>query len=217
MKDFGLYGHLVFDTIWDTKVHHDIGGIANVWKALKQINPKADIHVSPTNIGYSTITIDREKSDRISNSDLNATEVLPTIIDAKVNHIAYLNEIKNPFFIRHLTGIVCADICTGNSLDDELLDMIDVLFVSEEDLRLIKTPARIKGLIVVHSPKKSYFFHNKYGCIGEYVNGLYVLGAGDYFAAKFMSSMLNNSIPERCLKDAHNATTKFLKERNEKT
>lgn len=217
MRDFGLYGHLVFDTVLDVKTYHNTGGIANVWRALKHLNSKADIHVSPTAIGYSTITINREKSERYSNSDLNASTILPTIIQARVNHIAYINELEETFFIRHLEGIVCADICTGETLDDELLDMIDYLFVSEEDLRLIKTSDRIKGIIVVHSPTRSYFYHNKYECTSDYIEGLNVLGAGDYFAARFMLGLHKNHLPEKCLRDAHRETTKFLKDSYGKT
>ena len=65
MRDFGLYGHLVFDTVLDVNTYYNTGGIANVWRALKYLSSKADIHISPTAIGYSTITIDREKSDDI--------------------------------------------------------------------------------------------------------------------------------------------------------
>ena len=39
MYDIALYGHLVLDTIKEnTKKTHDVGGIVNVWRALKNMD-----------------------------------------------------------------------------------------------------------------------------------------------------------------------------------
>ena len=52
MYDIALYGHLVFDTVKENpKTNHDIGGIVNVWRSLKDIDPTLDIYVCPSNIG----------------------------------------------------------------------------------------------------------------------------------------------------------------------
>ena len=101
MYDIALYGHLVFDTIKENpKTKHDIGGIVNVWRALKNMDPTLDIYVCPSNIGTSTITIDKDNSQRTSESKLNAIGVDIKIQPALISHIAYINEIDDLSFLK---------------------------------------------------------------------------------------------------------------------
>lgn len=221
MYDISLYGHLVFDTVYDNgEKTNSMGGIANVWKALGQINPKLTTYVCPTNIGTSSIIIDRDKTDRQSISFLNDTDVRVKIKKSKISHIAYLNEIRYPAFIEDIEGYVTADICNGRSIDISLYPMIKILFVSDEDLYLIKNLNKYTGILVRHSPKYSKlstldsidfcsYTHN------EYLENINVLGAGDYFAAKFLSNTLIGMINNKNLIDSHIKTTEYLKDRND--
>lgn len=216
MVDFALYGHLVFDTIVSNKIEFNTGGIANVWRSLKTINPNYTIHIAPTNIGYSTIQIDTVKCTRESDSDLNSISIYPETRVSRISHIAYINEIKDLSFIQNLRGIVCADVCSGSRIDSDVLEYIDYLFVSEEDLNLINNFKKIKGRIVVHSPQRSYYL-NGYEYKGTLLSNLNVLGAGDFFAAYYMHCLLNNETINHCLALAHKKTTNYLRVKNEKT
>ena len=106
MYDISLYGHLVFDNIEDgDKDTYSIGGIVNVWKALKEIDRNLCVYVCPTNIGTSHITIDKKNSLRQSLSVLNQNDVCIKIKPSAISHIAYLNEIPYPSFIRDLLNM----------------------------------------------------------------------------------------------------------------
>jgi len=219
MFDIALYGHLVLDTINDGRTKEfNFGGIGNVWRSLKEINSQLDIFVSPIYIGNSFISVDREQSQRSSKSNLNRNYFGENIQPAKINHICYINELDNLDFIKHLTGIICADICTGRKLKNEYLQYVDYLFVSEEDLDHIDNLALIRKHLIIHSPTKSYI-HNisKSEVTGEFIDGLNVLGAGDHFASCFMHGLLNSCDVQTCLKTAHQQTTQYLKEKNGKT
>ena len=157
MYDIALYGHLVFDTIIDgvNPFSYNIGGIANVWRALKEINDKLSIYICPINIGISSIVLNKKESERRSNSYLNQIDVLYKIQDAAISHISYLNEIDYPSFIQNLRGCVSADICTGRTIDISLFPQVNILFVSDEDLHLIKNINSYQGILIRHSPKYS--------------------------------------------------------------
>ena len=58
MKDIALYGHLTIDTIVDGDVERKtLGSMANVWKALLEINPTIDIGLSPIDVGQTTLSM----------------------------------------------------------------------------------------------------------------------------------------------------------------
>ena len=135
MYNIALYGHLTFDTIIDgvSPFSYNIGGIVNVWRALKEINDELSIYICPTNIGISSIILNKKDSSRRSNSYLNQIYVLYKIQDATISHISYLNEIEYPSFVQNLRGCVSADICTGRSIDISLFPQIKILFISDED------------------------------------------------------------------------------------
>ena len=51
MKDISLYGHLTIDTIVDgVKERKTLGSMANVWKALLELDATLDIGLSPIGI-----------------------------------------------------------------------------------------------------------------------------------------------------------------------
>ena len=146
MYDIALYGHLVFDTIKENpKTKHDIGGIVNVWRALKNMDPTLDIYVCPSNIGTSTITIDKDNSQRTSESKLNAIGVDVKIQPALISHIAYINEIDDLSFLKDMTGLIFADICSGREINKQAYKYLNYIFVSEEDKHLLRDVEEFKG------------------------------------------------------------------------
>ena len=221
MYDIALYGHLTFDTIIDgvNPFSYNIGGIANVWRALKEINDELSIYICPINIGISSIVLNKKESERRSNSYLNQIDVLYKIQDAAISHISYLNEIDYPSFIQNLKGCVSADICLGRKIDISLFPEIKYLFVSEEDLELIKNLESFKGNLVIHGPEASsirytagnYYRYHHY----EYLTNVNVLGAGDYFAASYINNLLNQMENGTNMQFSHIATTNYLKARKE--
>ena len=214
MYDIALYGHLVFDTIKETpKTKHDIGGIVNVWRALKNMDPTLDIYVCPSNIGTSTITIDKENSQRTSESKLNAIGVDVRIQPALISHIAYINEIDDLSFMKDMTGLIFADVCSGREINKEAYKYLNYIFVSEEDKHLLRDIEEFKGTVITHSPMTSYNSKGETFTLDkeQYIKGANVLGAGDFYAACFMYGKLNTRLDHECMVLSHNLTTHHLK------
>lgn len=216
MYDVALYGHLVFDTITINNESREVGGIVNVWKSLGQINPKLKIYNCPTSIGTSSILINKLLSNRESISRLNEINVSIIIKEAKISHIAYINEIIDPSFINNLTGHVAADICSGEIIDLSKFPKINTLFVSEEDLGLIYNLDTFKGDLIIHGPKSSYYKNGSNYSVyhhTEYLKNINVLGAGDYYAAQYIDGILKGKTPSQNIIESHIKTTKYLKDR----
>jgi len=214
MYDIALYGHLVLDSIRDgSSTTHDIGGIINVWRSLKLIDSNLNIYVCPTNIGSSDVYIDRKNSFREGKSHLNQLSVNIKMERAKINLISYINFIQDIDFIYKLDGIVCADICSGKNFKTN--NRLDYLFASEEDANLIDYSG-YSNKTIIHSPKKSYvkntdiIFNSE-----EYLKDINPLGAGDFYAAYYIYSLLNNKSDIECIQDSHIKTTNFLKDKND--
>ena len=132
MKDISLYGHLTIDTIIEgSKEKKTLGSMANVWKALLEIDPTIDIGLSPIDVGQALIYIDKLAAQRYSKVQLSLVQHQAKIFDSKINHLIYLNEMTRHDFIPALNGIITADICPGKSVNKDLLSSIDYLFISE--------------------------------------------------------------------------------------
>ena len=72
MKDITLYGHLTIDTILDGESQKKtLGSMANVWKALIELDPSLKIGLSPIDIGQALIYVDNESAQRYSKPTLN--------------------------------------------------------------------------------------------------------------------------------------------------
>ena len=57
MKDISLYGHLTVDTLLDGETEKKtLGSIANVWKALVELDSSINIGLSPT-VSYTHLTL----------------------------------------------------------------------------------------------------------------------------------------------------------------
>jgi sugar/nucleoside kinase (ribokinase family) len=220
MKDVTLYGHLTIDTILeDTKQVQTLGSMANVWKSLLEIDNSIKIGLSPIDIGEALIYIDKEKSQRYSKATLNLKSFHPKIISSKINHLIYINEMTNTDFIKDLDGIVTADICPGKKLNLNLLQYIDYLFISDEDVDdLVELENHIRGYIILHSSTSSFVtngfddfeYHLPKEMILQNVN---VLGAGDIFASCFLYKLLRESKQDikNWIEFAHIKTTEIIR------
>ena len=219
MKDISLYGHLTVDTLLDGETEKKtLGSIANVWKALVELDSSINIGLSPIDIGQALIYIDKKAATRVGKASLNLKKFAPKIIESKVHHILYLNEISDTAFIPALDGIITADICPGKSIRKELLQNIDYLFISDEDCddfdALVEAT---KGWVILHSAtgsicsngKDEFFWKLNEDDILKNVN---VLGAGDIFASCFLYKLLGEDADIRhWIEYSHLKTTEILR------
>jgi sugar/nucleoside kinase (ribokinase family) len=220
MHDVALYGHLTLDRIFNGfKTDQSVGSIGNVWKHLKTVSPKLNIHLGPTDIGEALILIDEHSRERSSIANLSIKTKDPTLKKSKWSHVLYINELSNIDYIKDIKdGIVSADVCRGKKIKDlQILQQVDYLFLSDEDLDC--NPKDLlnylrKGMIL-HSPSGSVFYNkqgiehkNKVDTIGN-VN---VLGCGDMLAAGFIAFSLEGLAVPDALKKAHEEVTKVLKQ-----
>ena len=217
--DLAVYGHITIDRIINNfEEEVSLGAIANFWNALNIINSKISYKLCPCAIGEAVVLINECKSQRVGRGNLNLKTNKPKPIDAKWHHIMYLNQLKDKSFIKDLNGIVSADLTAGDMNIKNELRYIDYLFISEEDLFMdIKNLAQlVRKNVILHYPSGS-------ACVGKNMSKTYtttfkenmnVLGAGDSFAACFISNMLKNNDIESSLKYAHDKTLKVLLDEN---
>jgi len=200
MKDISLYGHLTIDTITDgDREKKTLGSMANVWKALLDIDPTLVIGLSPIDVGQALIYIDRPAAQRYSKVNLSLVQHRAKIFESKIHHLIYLNEMTIHDFIPVLDGIISADICPGKSINKELLQYVDYLFISDEDIDedFSKYVEATKGWVILHSSSGSivsngndeFFYKLPEDLI---LRGVNVLGAGDTFASCFLYKLLRN-------------------------
>jgi len=220
MKDISLYGHLTIDTIIDgDSEKKSLGSMANVWKSLLEIDPSLNIGLSPIDIGQALIYIDKLAAQRYSKANLNLVQHKVKIFDSKIHHLIYLNEMTNNDFISSLGGIISADICTGKSVNKDLLKFIDYLFISDEDIEndLESYISATKGHVIMHSPSGSIVTNG----VDEFfyklpeemmLRGVNVLGAGDTFASCFLYKLLKNEGDiHNWIEFAHLKTTEIIR------
>ena len=217
-----LYGHVIVDRIFlDMNEKSTLGGIANVWSALIQLNPSLLIDIHPTSIGEAIIVVDKKNNRRISKCHHNINTRTPVVSKNDWHHIAYINKLADSSFIKDIKqGIISADIT--KETPDKVMDnlkYIDFLFISDEDLfmDIQKLGTLTKGWVIVHSPTSSVFSDGKsiykYTIPKELIlNNINVLGAGDYFAAGFINSTLQKMSIKDSIVESHKLTTGLLKE-----
>lgn len=223
MNDINLYGHLTIDTVLeDDRTFQTLGGLANVWDALIDLDTTCKIGLFPNYIGRAIIYADKKSATRYSRSKMNAQKVKQFSTPAKINHFMYINHLDNLSTIEKLDGIVTADVCLGKPVTIDYLDKIDLLFISDEDVynleEIIKT---VKGWVVLHHSNGSICFKKdevfEYNIPTENIlKNVNVLGAGDIFSACVLYQLLQNTnletLPE-IVKNAHLLTYKILKEK----
>jgi len=220
MYDISLYGHLTIDTLLTEgeKEKKTLGSMANVWKALIELDCSLNIGLSPIDIGQALIYVDTKSAQRYAKPTLNLKKCEVNIIPSKINHLIYLNEMSERSFIASLDGIITADICPGRPVMKEVLSQIDYLFISDEDCDdFAGLVEATKGWVILHSAtgsicsngKDEFFWKLHKDDILKNVN---VLGAGDIFAACCLYKLLeeDNDI-HHWIEFAHRKTTEILK------
>ncbi len=220
MKDISLYGHLTIDTILDgDRERKTLGSIANVWKALLEVDPTLDIGLSPIDVGQALIYVDKPAAQRYSKVNLSLVQHQAKIIDSTIHHLVYLNEMTRHDFIPALDGIITADICPGKSVNKDLLSYVDYLFISDEDIDgdLSEYANATKGWVILHSSSGSivsdgdqeFFYKLPEELMLKNVN---VLGAGDIFASCFLYKLLKNEGDiHNWIEFAHLKTTEIIR------
>ena len=75
MKDIALYGHLTIDTITDGDTEKKtLGSMANVWKALLELDASLDVGLSPIDVRKALIYIDKPAAQRYSKKNLSLVQ-----------------------------------------------------------------------------------------------------------------------------------------------
>ena len=220
MKDISLYGHLTIDTLLTEgeKEKKTLGSMANVWKALIELDCSLKIGLSPIDVGQALIYIDKQAATRVGKASLNLKKFSAQDIPSHVSHLIYLNEMSDTTFIPALDGIITADICPGKPVRKELLQHVDYLFISDEDCDdFADLVEATKGWVILHSATGSicsngddeFFWKLHEDDILKDVN---VLGAGDIFAACCLYKLLeeDNDI-HNWIEFAHLTTTEILR------
>lgn len=220
MKDIALYGHLTIDTILDGDTEKKtLGSMANVWKALLEIDATLDIGLSPIDVGQALIYVDKPAAQRYSKVNLSLVEHQVKMMSSKISHLIYLNELTRHDFIPALDGIITADICPGKPVNKEMLQYVDYLFISDEDIKgsLSEYTNATKGWVILHSASGSvvsngeeeFFYKLPEELMLKDVN---VLGAGDIFASCFLYKLLEGYGDIRdWIEYSHLTTTEILK------
>lgn len=219
MVDIALYGNLTKDIIFNGfEQTTSIGSIGNVWDALVKLNQKLSIHIEPTTIGTALIYVDTYNNTRVSKPNLYLKTNQPKVVEAKWSHILYLNHIKDLEFVKTIqNSIVSADVAGKGKFDLDILTYIDYLFISDEDIIDLDTLLdKVKGCVILHSNSGSTIYKKDGNTIvtkHKTIDGVNVLGAGDYFASAFINFMLQTNDIEVSIKIAHNETISFLKDK----
>lgn len=220
MKDISLYGHLTVDTILDgTQERKTLGSMANVWKALVELDSSLNIGLSPTDIGEALIYTDLKSARRYSKASLNIKQYSPKIFSSKIHHLIYINEISKNDFIPSLNGIITADVCSGKKLDKTVLNFIDYLFISDEDVDDFSSLINAtKGWVILHRSDGSVFSNGT----EEYsfdipkeniLKNVNVLGSGDIFASCFLYKLLGGiGTIKDWIEFSHYKTTEILRD-----
>ena len=220
MKDISLYGHLTIDTILEgNKEKKTLGSMANVWKALLEIDPTLDIGLSPIDVGQALIYVDKPAAKRYSKVQLSLVQQKTKIFSSTIHHLIYLNEMTLHDFIPTLDGVITADICPGKSVNKDLLQYVDYLFISDEDIDddLSEYTAATRGWVILHSASgsivsngdKEFFYKLPEDLM---LRGVNVLGAGDTFASCFLHKLLKGEGDiHNWIEFAHLKTTEIIK------
>jgi len=220
MKDVALYGHLTIDTIVDgDSEKKTLGSMANVWKALLELDPTLDVGLSPIDVGQALIYVDKPAAKRYSKVNLSLVQHKAKIYDSKIHHLIYLNEMTRHDFVPAIDGIITADICPGKSVNKDLLSVVDYLFISDEDIDgdLSEYAEATKGWVILHSSSGSTVSNGEneffYKLPEELMlTGVNVLGAGDIFASCFLHKLLQDEGNiHSWIEFSHLKTTEILK------
>jgi sugar/nucleoside kinase (ribokinase family) len=225
MNKVNIYGHLIIDKIFNDKFDYfeSIGGIANVWDGLNRLNEEIQIEINPTNIGEAIVLVNTENNTRVGKAILNKkNKKIKKVSISDWHHIAYINQIVDIDFIYQIkSGIISVDITKENPNNClKHLHIVDFLFISKEDLfdDIKNIAKKTKGWVIAHDPKGSIYTNGE--LYYEYIipdnlilNNVNVLGAGDFFAASFITEYLKSKDINLSIPTSHEKTT-FLLNKN---
>ena len=200
--------------------------MANVWDTLVGLDCNLSVKLNPSAIGEAIVVANTRKHFRVGRGNLNLQTSRIDVVDAKWHHIMYLNQLKDTRFINSIAdGTVSVDVtagnmCAGSSIIEDHLDKIDYFFISDEDLYMdIDELGRaVKGWAILHYPQGSYATNGKEHIEHktQVIGGIDVLGAGDIFAACFMSRSLTEGEPiDKVIDYAHLNTKQILINKSE--
>lgn len=219
--DLSLYGHMTIDRIFNEfEESTSLGAMANVWSAISKLGTGLSVKLNPTALGEAIILINKKNAQRVGRGNLNLSTKTPTVYNSTWHHIMYLNRLDTEFIDNIKSGIISADLTDGAISIDDHLDKIDYLFLSDENLfmDIDELGKLVKGWVILHYPSGSYATNGKksYTQQTTVVKDINVLGAGDIFAAAFITSMINNSPNEieTILKYTHQKTLELLMDGN---
>jgi hypothetical protein len=222
MHKVNIYGHLIIDKIFNQNFEctESIGGIANVWEGLNRLKNDLQIEINPTSIGEAIVITNTENNTRVGKAILNkkTTDVQNASV-SDWHHVAYINQIPNLDFLENIkSGIISADITKENPNNClRYLHMIDFLFISKEDLfdDILSIGKKTKGWVIAHDPRGSFYTNGD--LYYEYlipenliIRNVNVLGAGDFFAASFITEYLKNKDIKLSVPASHKKTTFLL-------
>lgn len=221
MFDITLYGHLTNDHIFDGDFETmALGGIANCWRALTELDKNLSVGLSPTALGEANIYVEREQLKRSSIAELNKEVFDIQIKPSKISHVLYLNELPNTEFVKYLNGTTSTDLCKGKEVDYELLHHFDYVFVADDEGHDIEKIRRHSNMVILHSSEGSIISTGDIVQPAYIVNKMHrvenanVLGAGDMFAACFLYALHNKWSLHGAREFAHIKTAELIRKYN---
>mgnify|MGYP001357215063 CR=1 FL=1 len=217
--DVAAYGHLTHDTIFEGfEEKTTLGALVNFWAGIVKTGEDINIRLIPSSIGKAVILVDKPSATRVGRGHLNIKTRKIQAAHADWHHVMYLNQLQDLEFLEQIeTGAISADITSGTPPADSVLSKLDFLFISDEDLfePVEQLARKVKGWVIMHHAAGGYCSNgdDSFELKTEKIQNINVLGAGDIFAASFISKKLKtDSSIEECVKYAHKQTTKFLLE-----
>lgn len=204
-----------------TTVGHD-----GLWltEHLRSMGVSTSIAVSPDPTSKAVVIADRHNRQRTGmvkwGACRNHSRWVPSP-HADLHHFMYLDRMRPPPV--PTTGLVTGDFCdTESVLTHPFVRYCDYAFASDREERPLSTgpcPSIRRG-VVVHSPDRAYVMRPGAGgrveildeCRFEVVEGLNVVGAGDYFAAYCVAKILTTGKPD--LAWAHHRTVELLRKQS---
>jgi sugar/nucleoside kinase (ribokinase family) len=218
--NFNLYGHLFEDEIYYLKGFPEenrsnicesfekrLGGTDNFFRRFKKISSSNIKRVELNS--RAIVIINNTTGSRTSIVKWPNEELSDDFPNCDWAHFMYLDNLnvdvelfKN---IKRQGGLISADMCMASHDDANkqrlsgLLKYVDYLIISDVEYDDIKSECSLCKNLVVHSPK-SIMYNGDILENPEYASSVKnTLGAGDFFCAEFINSIINgDSITTAC-------------------
>lgn len=231
MNTITVYGNEVDDIVIELKdfpkenLSHEIlcsynqmGGTANFIRALykglyiRKVTTKSDAIIIINNKTGSRTSLVNWKHSYLMQEDIKPTEWL---------HIMYLDKLEslNTRIIskfKEKSKIISADLCLDKQKDYNLKRManvfpfIDYLIISDVEAECVTNILSKSKNTVIHSPTGTFLN-------GDFVKNIYynervfnTLGAGDTYAATFVSNIMMGIDAVKAIHMAHKVSSKFV-------